>query len=262
MIYCVLTVWSFLKRRREMSKFLNTNSQITFSRYFRLMVLSMMDTVLTIPLASFAIWLNAVESEVSPWRGLADAHFDFGRVDQIPSDLWRLSKWDTLSFYLDRWFIVVCALVFFGFFGFAEESRKNYSKMYWTVAKRFGYYPPVRGLSITGSSAYRTPNLPTMSTNSSQPAVGGLRVLVSQDAKLEKRDSFISSIGDLSSQFTVDDVFEDKKGSKAESLSSDSAPSSPDDVELAGLPHLFVTSPQVNTQPPVRPPRPDSLNIV
>lgn len=27
---------------------------------------------------------------------------------------------------LSRWLLVVCALVFFSFFGFAEEARKNY----------------------------------------------------------------------------------------------------------------------------------------
>lgn len=260
MVYCSLTVWAFLKRRREMNQFLTSNSQITMSRYFRLMALAMMDTFLTVPLACFSIWLNAVESVVSPWKGLADAHWGFHRIEQIPAVMWRLSKWNTLSFYLDRWFIIFCALVFFAFFGFAEESRKNYAKVYWSVAKRFGYYPPVRGLSISGSSAYRTPGIPQMSANGQ----GGLRVLVSTDAKLEKRDSFLSSIGDLSSSFTMDETFDERKTSPTESFSSDSLPETPV-AELSGVPHLHSDAqPQANlTVPsPARPARPNSLDMV
>ena len=265
MVYCTLTVWAFMKRRREMNQFLNSNAQITMSRYFRLMALSMMDTFLTVPLACFAIWLNAVESTVSPWKGLADAHWGFSRVEQIAAVQWRLSKWNTLSFYLDRWFIVFCAIVFFAFFGFAEESRKNYAKVYWTVAKRFGYYPPIRGYSISGSSAIRTPNLPQMSTIGGGAASGGLRVLINTDEKLEKRDSFLSSIGDLSSSFTVDESFDDRKNSPADSFSTDSLPQTPNTELASGIPHLHSDAqPQggLTVPPAVHHTRPNSIDMV
>ncbi|KAI5119268.1 hypothetical protein M0805_007270 [Coniferiporia weirii] len=260
-VYCFLTISSFLRRRREMSQFLNSNSQITLSRYFRLMALAMMDTVLTIPLAIFAIWLNAVESEIQPWRGLADAHFDFSRVEQVSSVVWHLSKWTTLSFGLDRWFIVFCAAVFFAFFGFAEESRKNYMKVYWIIASRFGYTPKPKGFTFTASSSYRMPNV---------PSAGGLKVVVNKQTDFEKHGSFVSSTGDLSSSFTVDSVYDARKGgekSPTRTISMSSLPPSPDDIELAGIPRLYSTSPipqadSANNSAPSRPPRPDSLDIV
>ncbi|KAH8114854.1 pheromone A receptor-domain-containing protein [Phellopilus nigrolimitatus] len=255
MVYCVLTVSTFLKRRREMSQFLSSNSQITFSRYFRLMVLAMMDTFLTVPLASFAIWLNAVESTISPWHGLADAHFDFSAVDQIPAVLWRLSKWTVLSFYLDRWFIIFCAAVFFAFFGFAEESRKNYYKIYWTIAKRFGYYPASRSHTHTSLSACRTPRLPTMSSSRG--------IDITKKGTHEKRGSFISSVDGLSTSFTVDTIYGEHKLASSEDISL-----SPvdvvfkDDDDLAARRHSTLpVLPMISVEKPLptRPPRPASL---
>lgn len=255
MVYSVLTIVSFLKRRREMSQFLNSNAQITFSRYFRLMALAMMDTAFTLPLSIFVMWLNAVESEVSPWRGLADAHWGFSRIEQIPAVEWRSFYWSLLSFYLDRWSIVFCAALFFGFFGFAEESRKNYAKAYWFVMRRFGYAPEPKGFIISGVSDIRTPNLPVMSNTRD------LKVVISQDTKYDKHASFISSVGDLSSSFTVESRYDDGK-SPISSTSSDSLPPSPGDVELAGIPHLYATSPSqhIEVSSPQRPPRPTSLD--
>lgn len=254
MVYCILTVHAFLKRRREMSQFLSSNAQITFSRYFRLMALSMMDTILTVPLATFAIWLNAVESPISPWRGLADVHWGFHRVEQIAAVQWHLSKWTVLSFALDRWFIVLCAAVFFAFFGFAEESRKNYKKGYWSIARRFGITPKPNVSTFSNSTAaFRTPHLPMMS------ASGGLKVKVT-NSKVEKHDSFLSSIGDLSSSFTVDTTYEERKArdekSPTESFSTDSLPPSPDDIELHGLPHLHIESVPTTTETVTLPARP------
>ena len=137
-----------------MNKFLSSNSQVTFSRYFRLMALACMDTILTIPLGAFSIWLNAVQGGgPSPWLGWADAHWGFSRVGTIPAVLWSSDYYAKLSFDLTRAFIVICAVIFFAFFGFAEEARKNYRKVFWAIAKRFGYTMPVKGTTM-GSSAY------------------------------------------------------------------------------------------------------------
>ncbi|KAJ7238654.1 hypothetical protein C8J57DRAFT_1246354 [Mycena rebaudengoi] len=40
---------------------------------------------------------------------------------------------------LTRWTALSCALVFFAFFGFAVEARKNYRTAFWAVAKCVGY---------------------------------------------------------------------------------------------------------------------------
>lgn len=252
MIYCIFTVHAFMKRRKEMSQFLNSNSQITFSRYFRLMALAMMDTLFTVPLGSLVIWVNTTQSEIAPWKGLADVHWGFSRVEQIPAVMWRLNKWNVVSFHLNRSLIIFCAFEFFIFFGFAEENRKNYVRLYWKIMKRFGYYPKPKGTTFSGSSAVRTPNLPVMSGQ------GGLKVLVSTDAKIEKRDSFISSIGDLSSSISVSSTYDERKDGKSPmETTTDSLPPSPDDIELPNLHNVITTttSNSSSTHAPSRPTR-------
>lgn len=265
-VYCGLAMAVFVKRRIEMGKFLNGNSFISYSRYLRLMTIAMMDTWLTIPLGSFVIWINAAETPISPWEGLANVHWGFSRIEQIPAAEWRLNRLFVISVYFSRWFIVFAAFIFFAFFGFAEESRKNYAKLYWRIAKRFGRYPKPAGTAFSGSSFIRTPNLPNISATSASSNGNGLKAF-SRNEKV-KRDSLLSSIADLDSSITVDIAFDDRKGGKAHS-SNDSLPATPDDIELAGVPALHsnagphpseaLTLNFPNLTSPTRPPRPLSL---
>jgi pheromone a factor receptor len=280
-----MTIHAFMKRRREMSQFLSSNAQVTFSRYFRLMALACMDTLLTIPLGAYNIWVN-VNSGPDPWRGWADAHWGFSRVGTFPAILWRNDPTGRLSFNLTRSFIIVCAVVFFAFFGFADEARKNYRKVFWGVARRFGYTMPTATTRGMGTSAVRTPNLAGLNSSMGATTRGGMgapRVYITTETKSEKRDSFLSSVGDLSSSFSISsrksleekyDEKDSKQLSPASTTSSssssnasgsfidmtatvasrrsfdsmrgdvESAPVTPaEEVELRGLPRLTVDAP-------------------
>ncbi|KLO16518.1 STE3-domain-containing protein [Schizopora paradoxa] len=262
MVYCSMTLYHFLKRRREMNQFLSNNSMISFSRYFRLMALASMDAFLTVPLGTFAIIIN-VRQGVQPWAGLADAHWGFSRIDQVPALLWHLSQPTVISLYLNRVFVIVCALVFFSFFGFADECRKNYARLFWRVAGRFGFKPkeraPGSSLGSANSSFMRTPAMSGGSVpdfvDRSKSGSNRLTVMIGQDVRYEKknRDSFMS-IGDLSSSFTVD--LEDQKPASSptsDASSSYTMPDSPTDEketideemreQLSTLPRLTSASP-------------------
>ena len=105
------------------------------------MALAATEVVFTTPQAIFLIWLNATATPVGPWRGWADTHFAFSRVEQFPAVVWHQNHLLAVSFEFSRWVTVLCALVFFAFFGFADEARKNYRKAFWWLAKPFGFRP-------------------------------------------------------------------------------------------------------------------------
>ncbi|PPQ91376.1 hypothetical protein CVT25_004143 [Psilocybe cyanescens] len=65
------------------------HSNLTSSRYLRFLYLSGSDTLCTIPLASYNIFVAS--SQLSPWISWADTHADFSRVDVVPAVLWRSS---------------------------------------------------------------------------------------------------------------------------------------------------------------------------
>ncbi|EGO28760.1 hypothetical protein SERLADRAFT_434660 [Serpula lacrymans var. lacrymans S7.9] len=141
-VYCCLSLHAFYRRRAQFNEFLSKNASLTISRYFRLMALAMTEIVCTIPLASFMIWLNATAQPVEPWVSWQNTHYDFSRVAQYPSILWTRNYLLVVAMQLTRWFVVVCAFIFFAYFGFAAEARRHYITVFWRIAKLFGYSRP------------------------------------------------------------------------------------------------------------------------
>jgi pheromone a factor receptor len=99
----------------------------------------------------YAIALN-VHAGINPWKSWANTHVRFSRVDQIPAMIWRTRPVMASSLELTRWLAVVCAIIFFAFFGFADEAKKNYRSVFQTVAKRVG----ISTGTVTGSSGVLT----------------------------------------------------------------------------------------------------------
>lgn len=130
-----LALWEFNKRRIQFSQFLKSNSSLTLSRYFRLMALAMTEMISTTPLAVFVIYLNATSVPIGPWISWDDTHFGYSRIDQVPSLIWRSNGRIAVAMELTRWLAPLCALVFFSFFGFAQEAQKQYRAVYLYLKK-------------------------------------------------------------------------------------------------------------------------------
>lgn len=126
----VLTLISFIRRQAQFSQFLSTNSSLTASRYFRLMALACTEIVCTTPLAVFSIIINAAASPVVPWISWEETHYDFDRVGEVPAILWRSNHLIVVGLTLTKWSTVICAFIFFIFFGFAAEARRHYSSAF------------------------------------------------------------------------------------------------------------------------------------
>lgn len=189
---------------------LASNSSLTINRYFRLMALATTELLCTTPFASFSIYLNLTAQPVHPYLGWADTHFDFSRVQQIPATLWHLSRGTVVSLELSRWLMVTCALVFFGFFGFAAEARRNYQVFFASMSKKirlsaFGkcsveikrrsvflntiYFPACS--SINRFIPSRSPKLATMPVSVANAGV--LPVFVTRPPAVRSRDSFLTT---------------------------------------------------------------------
>ena len=121
-----LTLWSFLQRQAQFSKFISSNSSLTMSRYFRLMALAGVELLFTTPLSVFLMVLNATAQPLDPWVSWDDTHSNFGRVRLIPAVVWSMNRWLAVGIQVNRWSGPFCAFLFFSFFGFAAEARKNY----------------------------------------------------------------------------------------------------------------------------------------
>jgi pheromone a factor receptor len=128
-------------RRAQFSQIVTSNNALTMNRYFRLMCLAMAEVFITIPLSSLGLYLNLTSRPIYPWKSWSDTHLDWYTIDVYPAVLWRSNRVSIFILELNRWSLVLSALVFFAFFGFAEESRKNYRRLYSLVLKWLGMAP-------------------------------------------------------------------------------------------------------------------------
>lgn len=69
---------------------------------------------------------------------------------------WRHDPRDEISIEMGRWLCVACAFIFFGFFGFADEAKKNYRSALRSVAKCIRYSCGTFGklTAVVNSSEY------------------------------------------------------------------------------------------------------------
>lgn len=121
-----LTLWSFLQRQAQFSELMSSNSSLTMSRYFRLMALAGVELLCTTPLSVFLMVLNLAAQPLDPWVSWQDTHYNFSRVRLFPAVLWNTNRWLVVGIQVNRWSGPFCAFIFFAFFGFAIEARRNY----------------------------------------------------------------------------------------------------------------------------------------
>jgi pheromone a factor receptor len=135
--YATRSILSFNKSRTQFNEFLSNHTNLTSSRYFRLMCLAALEIIGTIPFSILSMIFN-IRNGVRPWKSWEDTHSYFNRVDQYPALLWRQNSNSVFVMELARWIIVACALLFFLFFGFAEEARNQYRKAISSLTKTLG----------------------------------------------------------------------------------------------------------------------------
>ena len=200
-----MSIRAFRKRQSEFKEILSSNSSLNPNRFFRLMALAALEVLCCIPLAITSIVLNATRGEVRPWISWEDTHWGFSRVDQIPSLIWRSDPTANVSLEMSRWLVVVCGLIFFAFFGFADEAQRHYKLAFDSVAKRVGYTTAGTGTTkvgsgITSSTGYNFQKFKSFGKSSSSGGVssqGGMPIHINQEI-VEKRDS-LDSFSDITS---------------------------------------------------------------
>jgi pheromone a factor receptor len=133
----VMNVHFFYKCDRRFRQ-LMSSTHLTRSRYIRLMVISATEIIGTIPLGTVYI-VKTVKLGVGPWRGWTFTHEDYSAVYQIPASVWKNDSYDVFALEMFRWSLVLCAFLFFALFGFANEARQHYHRVYTTIASRIGY---------------------------------------------------------------------------------------------------------------------------
>ena len=133
-----MTIIAFYKNSSQFNAVLSGNGNLTSHRFIRLMCLASIEILFNIPVALYCIAIQVRSGPLNPYISWENVHLDFSNVQEIPSVIWRSNRELEINLEFPRWATVFCAFVFFMFFGFADEARKNYRSAFQTVAKRVG----------------------------------------------------------------------------------------------------------------------------
>jgi Pheromone A receptor len=128
-----MAIYAFYKRRRDHMQLISSANR---GRYLRLMAISLIEILGTIPIGTYIIVSNAKDGVV-PWKGWAAMHSHYSEVNQVAGFIWRDDPVAYL-FELFRWSLVACSFIFFALFGFAGEAREHYYRLYKSLTRRIG----------------------------------------------------------------------------------------------------------------------------
>jgi len=122
--------WNFLCRHLAFTTDLaSSNPALITSRYFRLLVMSVLEMVCVMSLNSYNLFVNTARG-LRPWTNWANVHSNFSRADRFHSN--QLLPSFVRHMMLFWWTIPVSSFILFLFFGLGEEATKAYRKI-WIV---------------------------------------------------------------------------------------------------------------------------------
>lgn len=147
-----LTIFTLLRREHQFSQIMSSNRNLNRGRYYRLVALSGVEALGTVPLASYLLYRFMLEKP-TPWKSWSKTHSgdNYSKIVQVPSSVWKAIPY--VRFAVEsRWFYVLCAFIFFAFFGFADEARQHYRLAFKSIATRVGL--STSSLTLNGSSSH------------------------------------------------------------------------------------------------------------
>nr|WCD39446.1 Ste3-9 [Ganoderma boninense] len=136
-VYAFLALRGAFDRTRDLKQLQVVEPDLSTSCYYRLMALAAVNILFTIPLAIYVIATNLSEG-LYPYRGFADLHSNFGRVDSTAAIVWREDPTVVSLINFRIWTPIACALFFFLMFGFTAEARTQYLRVLASAARPFG----------------------------------------------------------------------------------------------------------------------------
>ncbi|KAI0299539.1 GPCR fungal pheromone mating factor [Russula brevipes] len=120
-MYGVGVIYAFYKFQRQFKRIKPSNSGLNRGHYLRLMVLSSMDLIVTIPLRVYYMVKDARLGMI-PWKSWDHTHSKYSPVFRVMAFISK-NRLDTArSLEISRWWLVLNAFVFFAFFGFTSEG--------------------------------------------------------------------------------------------------------------------------------------------
>ncbi|KAL0577585.1 a-factor receptor [Marasmius crinis-equi] len=128
-VYCVLNLIQ-INRKCNVDLLISVKDDKSLDKqiYWRLTIVATLTSAGSLGLSIFSLVQNLLKLEIRPWINWEDTHLEFSQVELYPA---LPSQGNTTK--LDRWFVVVCAFLFFALFGTSREATRNYRAVFATI---------------------------------------------------------------------------------------------------------------------------------
>ncbi|KZV64284.1 STE3-domain-containing protein [Peniophora sp. CONT] len=144
-LYYPRIVWAFYSQNREINRFLHSNNSVSRMNYLRVLALSSIDIIFTLPVNATAVtlqllWVTRDLGRLPFYLGWVLTHSDW-KPDHTSYDELRANPGDLAPRYVLYWSSPVLAFITFGLFGLTAEARASYYRGFCAVARRLGCDP-------------------------------------------------------------------------------------------------------------------------
>ncbi|KAI0270612.1 pheromone A receptor-domain-containing protein [Gloeopeniophorella convolvens] len=187
LFYDVINICNICKHGHQLKQVAPGQDGPTLAVYYRLIALSIVDILGTVPICAYLLWFNVKALPSYAQRNALALPLDgINGMAQHATAAWRADTGVHVALELSRWMFVLSSFVFFGFFGFAAEARAGYRSVYrWLVrlvwslrAPDASAAPPVRMVNKRRHSAmHRLVDPPTSDTQRAEPVLPLSRML-------------------------------------------------------------------------------------
>ncbi|EGO00676.1 hypothetical protein SERLA73DRAFT_105041 [Serpula lacrymans var. lacrymans S7.3] len=128
-IYAGLTIYATIKRKAYKRDIMESNQALQFGHYWRLLTLTGIGVICTLPYGMLNLVENIVAAPVQPysWDLL---HSTFSEAGETPAYYWASDAVSEYSLEITRWSPVFNAFMFFAFFAFTKEARQDYRRVW------------------------------------------------------------------------------------------------------------------------------------
>ncbi|KAL7412134.1 GPCR fungal pheromone mating factor, partial [Mrakia frigida] len=124
--YGGLSIWNFTSRRLQFQSVLQTSGGgLNTSRFIRLVSLSTVEMLVSVPLGSWVI-SYIVDTSFMPVLSWNDTHADFSMVYIFNADSMLANPTSARGNSVQRWIPVFATFLYFSFFGVQEEALVSY----------------------------------------------------------------------------------------------------------------------------------------
>lgn len=139
----------FYRQNKDVNRFLRSNNSISRTNYFRVLALSSIDVLLTLPFGIVDTALEitsgiAQEGDFPFYPGWAIVHSNWAPVTLPYAEQKALGTSFLAGQYYNVWSSTILTFIIFGLFGLTMEARESYWHVLCTVGRWVGWVPSAR----------------------------------------------------------------------------------------------------------------------